>query len=62
VSARSTTTAAVERRYDPSPDACAEAVRILLRPDRKRGRFPDKSGPDDAKGPEDVLRHTHSTR
>jgi hypothetical protein len=37
----------VERRYIPSPDACTEAVGILLRPDRKKGG-PSTSRLDDA--------------
>jgi hypothetical protein len=38
----------IERRYLSQPSACTEAIELLL---KKRGRLPDKSGPDDAKGP-----------
>ena len=38
----------VERRYLEEPDACVRAVELLLkRHASKRGRLPDKSGPDD---------------
>jgi hypothetical protein len=37
----------IERRYVPQMDACTDALELLL---KQRGRLPDKSGPDDAKG------------
>jgi hypothetical protein len=52
-------------RRDATPEtelsALCDAYRFILESAKKRGRLPDKSGPNDAKGSKDVSRHTHST-
>jgi hypothetical protein len=41
----------VSKRHDVSDESCTEAIRRILDCHaKKRGRLPDKSGPDDAKG------------
>jgi hypothetical protein len=55
--------------YVPRPDATPEAeldtlaacYRFILDSAKKRGRFPDKSGPDGQKGPKhDPATHQHT--
>ena len=52
-------------RDDATPEAEVAAVaavyRFIIEGARKRGRLPDKSGPDDAKE-SDVSRHKHHSR
>lgn len=51
-----TQAAAVSRSYNAVPDACTQAVKLLLDCHEKRDRLPDKSGPDDVKGSENEPR------
>jgi hypothetical protein len=61
MSSQNNTVPILERRYLEEPEACERAVELLLKKPVKRGRLPDKSGPDDGRKDQDAATQTHCT-